>query len=133
MFLTDSACHLGMLGNSFASTHAHVNFVFASARISARMIFSKKGQHPRTPRSYLRPVTSNFTQCILANVGNVLGKVIMANGKRCVKGTSAVGVWERTRNSGATGAWSNNSLDAPPRSLVTRTVRAFYSARGHFP
>lgn len=33
-------------------------------------------------------------------------------------------------NSGATGARSNNSLDAPPRSSVTRTVRAFYSARG---
>lgn len=28
---------------------------------------------------------------------------------------------------------SNNSPDAPPRSLVTRTVRAFYSARGHSP
>lgn len=52
--------------------------------------------------------------------GNVLGEVSVEFGRNA-----------EFENSGATGARSNNSLDAPPRSLVTRTVRAFYSARGH--
>lgn len=70
---------------------------------------------------------------------NVLRKISILRKKRCkeTKGKERVearevcerGIWEFSLLEKHTEY--NNSPDAPPRSLVTRAVRAFYSARDH--
>lgn len=101
---------------------------------------ARKGDTLNIPRSCLRSLTSNFTHCTLAN-----GKMGAAAG-RGGGGRFRKGQHGRRHEVRRESAWktrysrilvlqahqrSNNSLDAPSRSSVTRTVRAFYSARGH--
>lgn len=144
MFLTDPACHLENKprnGRSGLYVHAQACFVFASVCVRARMQDVHDVQRAISMgdipsgilRFCLRPVPSNFTRMFSPRpVKNVLQK----------RSHRANGVWRQDTQSFSRarefencpyrgGAPSNNSPDAPSRSLVTRTVRAFYSARGH--